>query len=288
MKVVAKRSKQFKGKVYNLETPENHTYYASGVLVHNCYQSSTTKGSHAGIDYIESVLYGLKELEVFECALGGGEPTSHPDFLRILREGARYNLTMNFTTKSLKWLEVGQAEDILNLIGGFAYSINNRGDIINLQERIDGLIDKGLRDLANRKASCQLVMGTIDRKGFEEIVRTCSRYNLRLTLLGFKGVGFGITYPAQDYSWWVDVLKEEEDIPKVGIDTQLAKHYQRELNEAGIPKYMYSVLEGQNSCYIDCVAKKMAPSSYCHPELYKDLRYPMSEIEEIWEELEVV
>lgn len=256
-----------------------------------CYQASTTNGRHGELDYIERVLSSLSEMEVFECALGGGETTSHPDFLDILKYGIKKGLTMNFTTKSLKWLQdKDYALEVLSLVGGFAYSVGSRAELLEVICALDEL-KKGSGVNVFSKASCQLVMGTIERGVFARILRTCSSYNLRATLLGYKATGFGVQYKPQDYSWWLDVIKElDEDrkLPYLGIDTQLAKEFKGGLEKAGISKYMYRVHEGEDSCYIDCVNKKMAPSSYCHPELYKDLPYPYSDLKETWDELEVI
>ncbi len=55
------------------------------------------------------------------------------------------------------------------------------------------------------------------------------------------------------------------------IDTVLADQYKSQIIEAGIPSYMFDTKDGKFSCYIDAVAKKIGPSSYCSPDQMIDL-----------------
>jgi len=62
-----------------------------------CYQGSTHAGKHGDVQTILSAAHALAKMKVFEVAIGGGEPTMHPNF--------RYGgVTPNFTTKNLAWL----------------------------------------------------------------------------------------------------------------------------------------------------------------------------------------
>ena len=65
-----------------------------------CYQDSTKEGGHGDWKFIESLAYSLKDMGVFEVALGGGEPTMHPDFVKILKKFRGYGIVPNFTTRS--------------------------------------------------------------------------------------------------------------------------------------------------------------------------------------------
>lgn len=69
-----------------------------------CYQGSTTQGEHAPIEYIRSVIAALAKMEVFEAAIGGGEPTLHPQFVPILKEFRATGIVPNFTTKNFAWM----------------------------------------------------------------------------------------------------------------------------------------------------------------------------------------
>lgn len=66
-----------------------------------CYQDSKLNGAHAVnvVEKIKSLFLELDEnLKPFQVAIGGGEPTLHPLFSKILCTFAECNITPNFTT----------------------------------------------------------------------------------------------------------------------------------------------------------------------------------------------
>jgi MoaA/NifB/PqqE/SkfB family radical SAM enzyme len=70
---------------------------ACGFGCEYCYMGSTPKGLHAPIKLVETVLDGL-DTPPYQIALGGGEPTLHPELPKILQL-IRHNGTVpNFTT----------------------------------------------------------------------------------------------------------------------------------------------------------------------------------------------
>src|SRR4029077_3448066 len=70
-----------------------------------CYQSSTQKGKHACIGIIEKIFWELHRAQVFEVALGGGETTMHPEFVKILEIADGQGVTPNFTTFNMAWTQ---------------------------------------------------------------------------------------------------------------------------------------------------------------------------------------
>ena len=62
-----------------------------------CYQNSTAKGEHAPADLIPKLINGL-DYAPYQIAIGGGEPTGHPDFVSILRETRKLGTVPNYTT----------------------------------------------------------------------------------------------------------------------------------------------------------------------------------------------
>lgn len=63
-----------------------------------CYQNSRPDGDHMPLeDYRKIMEQGKKH--VIQIALGGGEPTEHPDFIELLRmTREEYNVVPNYTT----------------------------------------------------------------------------------------------------------------------------------------------------------------------------------------------
>lgn len=225
-----------------------------------CYQDSTVKGEHADKEFLRSLATTLGNLRVFEVALGGGEPTLHPDFLEILQKFREQGVVPNFTTKNLSWLHDHAVRPrVLELAGAFAYSVEKAEDI----EKLTAFRD--VYSIPDRQLNCQYVMGTTNLYEFERLLDVAAERRMRITLLGYKTDGRGDKFEPQDYSKWTAVLKKATDKHRwirVGIDTALARDYQAQLADLGVPKWCYEVEEGKFSMYIDAVAKKTAKASY--------------------------
>jgi uncharacterized radical SAM superfamily Fe-S cluster-containing enzyme len=69
-----------------------------------CYRGSTEAGQHASTSYLRRLAAACGEAGVFEVAIGGGEPTEHPDFVEILRAFRDAGVVPNFTTRNVDYL----------------------------------------------------------------------------------------------------------------------------------------------------------------------------------------
>lgn len=226
-----------------------------------CYQDSTPTGVHGDRDFIYSVLRALGTMRVFEVAIGGGEPTAHPDFVEILRMCRYHGMVPNFTTKARAWLHDHKRRlAILEHTGAFAFSIDTADDLADIASARDAY------GISGSKVNCQLVMGTVNEYEFEEILEHAASRSMRLTLLGYKTNGRGSQVKPQDYSRWVEIFKTVLDRSrfglKLGIDTALAQDSGPALEALGVPSWCYEVKEGAFSMYIDAVTRKTGPSSY--------------------------
>lgn len=272
MKITSITKRPFQGAVYNFGTPPTHTYVAQGVVVHNCYQNSTTRGRHADKNTLNSLAYALKELQVFEVALGGGETTAHPEFVSIL-DGFRYNgIVPNFTTKDLKWLrDKDLAAKILERCGAFAYSAETALAVEMFAEVWKAVGWKADTSTypPSQKATIQHVVGTTDEASFKALLLACNDAHLPVTLLGYKTVGRGLMYQPTAFDWVSvvrDVVKDKH--LRIGIDTVLADTGYQALRDAGVPEWCVTRREGKFSAYIDAVEGKMGPSSFCKKNEY--------------------
>jgi len=64
-----------------------------------CYRDSGKKGRHISITDYESIMYQAKQMQVYQVALGGGNPNQHPGFIDILRiTREKYGIVPSFTT----------------------------------------------------------------------------------------------------------------------------------------------------------------------------------------------
>lgn len=62
-----------------------------------CYQDSTPKQKHAPNDLVDRVIKSFTHAP-YQIAIGGGEPTSHPDFPGILVRASKAGVVPNYTT----------------------------------------------------------------------------------------------------------------------------------------------------------------------------------------------
>lgn len=229
-----------------------------------CYQGSTTKGGHANLVWWH-LASELKDHKVFEVALGGGEPTLHPEFSTILETFKAAGVVPNFTTRNLNWLnDSREREKILDNCGAFAFSTERAADILQLGSLLK------THNVPPSKANVQIVMGLFSEWQFREIAEACYKQDLRLTLLGYKTNGRGESVKPKEYSWWlneVQKLRRENKISKLCIDTAIAAEYEQEIIDMGIPRWLFHTQEGKFSMYYDAVRKLAGPSSYCDEDL---------------------
>lgn len=223
-----------------------------------CYQGSTTKGKHSNLNYISSLARQCQAMKVFEVALGGGEPTGHPSFLRILKLFRYYGTVPSFSTRSLEWLkEKDYAERISKACGSWALSVNVATEIDDAMNAI--------KDIDVKKPAIHIVLGAFPWSQTEELLRTCAAHELRVVLLGFKQTGRGIGFKTHDNSKWIELVDSLK--LHTSIDTSLAATYADELEAADVPEWLLERKEGCHSMYIDAVAQTMGPSSFCSEDM---------------------
>lgn len=228
-----------------------------------CYQGSTKEGVHGDINYINGAIYMLGKNQVFEVALGGGEPTAHPEFERILRTCQWTHVVPNFTTKTLDWLKNDtRRNDIMSCIGGFAYSVSCNRDV-----RLLGfLLEK--YGIDRNRVQIQIIDGLVSDWAFEQILKECAYHNLTLTILGYKTTGRGESFAEkrQPYKYdWIQLIKKSRDAGdyvSIGVDTLMVQKYHDVFKKEGIDDIFFTPKEGQFSCYIDAVKEEIGPSSY--------------------------
>jgi len=226
-----------------------------------CYMGSSINGKHIDKNNIYKLCNDIAREEVFEIAIGGGEPTKCPHFTKIINHLHREGVIVNFSTASFEWLEnKNYTNDILNKIGAFAFSINDVETLSRL------LTIMKLNDYDLNKLTIQVIPDAISKKVLKDILILCYKNNIRTTLLGFKEVERGSSFERTGTEKiWIDVLKElsnSRTYPTISIDTTLANRSKDQLEEEDISDYLYHTMEGLYSAYIDGVEMKFGPSSY--------------------------
>lgn len=237
-----------------------------------CYQDSKPTGKHADYQEIAHLYYEFKHNSIFEVALGGGEPTMHPDFLKIIKGFKREGVIVNFTTKNHKWYKKADfVQTVLENCGGWAHSVTNAHEVRTALEMHSAMLALYEPSYYDRpKMTFQYIPDAYDLSNFREVLEAVpSHYTL--TLLGYKEVGRGNKRPFENKRWLEVVMAQKETlngIPHIAIDTQMANHYEDVLKEHNISDRLYYTQEGRFSMYVDMVQKKYAKSSYAADEQY--------------------
>lgn len=231
-----------------------------------CYQSSNVQGNHADLVYIKSIIYSLHCLKTFELVLGGGEPTTHPDFKEIVKYAYSKGLITSFTTKNIDLIQDQYfLEFVTQYCSSFAFSPNTEKDIYTLYSVLSE--HDSLSDLnSDFQVSIHIVLGTLPKKTITNMVNICTKLRFHVTFLGFKTTGLGSDYNMIDYSWFPEWLLEFLESPNsnqyVSIDTVITKEFKQQFIDMKVPESLFYVTEGSFSCYIDGVNQTIAESSF--------------------------
>jgi hypothetical protein len=248
-----------------------------------CYQDSNVNGKHAEMSSY-NLAKMISEMKVFEVAIGGGEPLSHPNFIEYLRDFREMGVIPNFSTKDISWLmDIRKWPEIIEYIGSFAFSASSVADV----QRLCYLLEYNNIDKA--KANIQLIPAVIDEWNFSSILREANDKAIRVTLLGFKERGRGIMtkeYKENENKVFsiIKDMSEKGDLPYISIDTVLASRYENKLKELDIPDWLFHTKEGKFSAYFDAVERKFGPSSFCEEEEMADIEEycELKRLEEIY------
>ena len=239
-----------------------------------CYQGSTTDGEHASPHALEAIARNLGEMKVFEVAIGGGEPTLHPYFIPFLQALSWRDIVPNFTTRNLSWIRKDEGKKIIDLVGGFAYSVDTVEDV----ERLGGAIRRAKEeDFANgnrvhMSAQIQVVERVMPEETFKAILRRGQEIGVDVTILGYKEVGRGADFtPPHDWDWLECIQDPDMKLRRIGIDTVLAERDGARLTAQGLSGKFLTTREGEYSMYIDAVQGRSAPSSFCTDDEYEPL-----------------
>lgn len=256
-----------------------------------CYQGSTKNGKHAPLDRIKKIIDSMAESKVFEVAIGGGEPTDHPDFSEILRYCDSKDMIPNFTTFTDKWINNEDIFDaVMETCGGIGVSVHNVKQLSKI-EKIKEAFD-AVNRFGSPKIMAQHVVGSAPVSELFEIMNHCIKNHMHLLLLGFKNTGFGTAGPefevtpdelvtliqimkeSHEQRWmaWNNTLSSRPFVPvSLSIDTQMIDLYRKALEDCSIDPLLLASPEGKFSCYWDAVENKIAKSSYCDKDEYYEV-----------------
>jgi len=250
-----------------------------------CYQASTSQGEHVRTYHITSLAEDLHLLKVFEVAIGGGEPTLHPDFPSILESFHNHGIVANFTTKNIGWMRDPRlVHRIMKACGAFGYSVQKEEEIRTLRTLLD------YNGYGPEKVNIHVVLGVVDDWELGRILAVTGECGFNTTILSYKQVGRGANFQPKRFGNWLNTVQQASEgrnwKAKIGIDTPLAAEYQEQLQRLEVPDWLYDTKEGAFSCYIDLTKDQIGPSSYCKPEEMKSLKCEIPWGDPGWKERE--
>ena len=236
-----------------------------------CYQGSTPSGKHADIRDIQWVITALQNLDVFEVAIGGGEPTTHPNFVHIISCFNDAGIKPSFSTRDDTWV-LENWEHISGKVGAIGLSV----DLAHVLETKLNNLDPLMETRTHPVIVAHVVVGSCSEGELEKIMRVCCAGDRRITvlLLGWKNTHRGSGGPLYEVNLERVLQKfqsEELDYqnkpykrwngPSVAFDTMVVAQMSEWL-EANSDPWLFTQREGAHSMYIDCCTLKMAQSSY--------------------------
>jgi len=211
-----------------------------------CYQDSSDKGKPASFKDIETIARELAHIGTYEVAIGGGEPTTHPDFISILKEFRHNGITPNVTTNNPKVLDNAE---VVSLVGRIALSVSGytRGAACSLASRED-------------KLAFQVVDQTVDDYAVGGIIAVANALHIPITFLGLKTSGRGAKYRPLKYD--VGLAPYMASVRRLSVDTVFAKQYASEIAGLKVSPKLFATEDGMDSMYIDAVAMTARKNSY--------------------------
>lgn len=226
-----------------------------------CYQGSTPKGVHGSLKDFQKLIDRLAELETFEVAIGGGEPTEHPDFVEMIQYAHKKGVIPNITTRSVAWLKNKEITKAMNdCVGAVGMSCDTAEDLRTKLNKIRS----SKNFYSTRKINFQFIAGVTPMEEFPGIVKIVKENWVNLSLVGFKRTGrAGEPLPLDG-----DALKKmlQSSLEEVSVDISFLQQYPM-FDQAAT----CDTQEGRHSMYVDLVTKEMAKSSYCPERVPLDL-----------------
>lgn len=225
-----------------------------------CYQGSVPGGAEASLEDVFTVAKSLRDGRCFEVAIGGGEPTEHPNFLAILRAFSRVGVTPNFTTRDVTWVQSHVQE--LNDVGvrAVAVSVDNQDQAACLAAAMGGMPNREFQ------VHAQIIDGiTSDVCKVREALDVAG---VEVTLLGYKSINRGsLVKPPHLGAWRADPQVQEFGKGEYwrfpyAVDTAFLSQYADDPILKNVRPETKDIVEGRTSMYIDLVTHTAARSSY--------------------------
>ena len=185
-----------------------------------CYKDSTPDGKVMSVEEYCHVLDSMNLPEygnVFQVAIGGGEPLEHPDFLKIVDETAKRGIVMNFTTNG-QLLSAEMCRAIKGKVGAMAVSAISISDLKKIRPAIGSA--EGL------KVNVHFILSRESIEEATEIVKGDHNDLLKginaIVFLTYKPAGRGTTdmvlKDGEGMKAFIEAVKAPKTTCKIGFD----------------------------------------------------------------------
>lgn len=185
-----------------------------------CYRDSTPNGSLMSLEDYCAVLDSMNSPEfgnVFQVALGGGEPLEHPDFIDIIDETVKRGIVPNFTTNGLLLTE-SLFDNIRGKVGALAISVTDIEEIKSLVDTI-GLcteVKVNLHYILSRRSISQAV--DIVNGKYDYLLSSINAIIFLTYKPAGRGVMSDVLIPGYELSEFLSSIEHPRTACKVGFD----------------------------------------------------------------------
>lgn len=216
-----------------------------------CYTNSGPELEHGRDDLVSTILSGFKTVP-YQIALGGGEPTLHPNFPQILKEAHELGTVPNYTTNG-SFLSDDVIKATNDFCGGVAMTYHTFKGFSWFQKKY-----KNLRSSLNCQVNVHLIADRYVVKSLENLIELQEEMGrpINLVLLAYDpNIGrakFNRTMTRTIYT------KELPEVLKKALKNEMRIAYSEGLSsyflsrpEIGINTEFSTIAEGHFSCYFD-------------------------------------
>lgn len=219
-----------------------------------CYMDSTKKGEHcsSSTEDIKKFFGGMSHNErPFQVAIGGGEPTLHPNFIEILQTFYALGITPNYTTNGM-FVKEDNLQDILEATkqycGGVAVSCHPH-------------LTKFWEEASHRFASLGVKLNfhciISDRESIDDFNMVFAKWEQFIDY--FVLLPYGVQGRAKEKDIdWEYLIKNVPNHPKLAFGANFHKYLCETPGQ-----YDVSLYEPESmSQFIDLCTQKVYPSSF--------------------------
>ena len=246
-----------------------------------CYQSSQSDGKHARQDLVEKTLLGFETVP-YQIAIGGGEPTLHPDLPYILGMARGIGTIPNLTTNGSN-LTPEIMDAINEVCGGVALSYHQHKGLDYFRRTY-----MFMKENLNCQLNVHLIADNMVIKGIEDLISLHDEIGpVSLVLLGYHPTGRGFISSCMTRTTYTrDLPNAIRKIMKLGANISFSEGllpYFISRPEIGVNTAFAMYGEGQFSCYVDTNGRMHRSSFNLETDTKSDTIFNKSS-QSIWEE----